>query len=668
MGNLKKIFLVLIFLSVSPTLPADAVMGRQPTFSVADTTSRKQPTPPPANTTSPKQPTTFTDPVPAKQPTSSSSTIPWRQKTSFQFAKEISLSELIRGYFALQGVTVVVDPDIKGSVNGKFEDLSPEEFLNRLSRAYGLISYYNGGNVIYVYPAQKVESRFLQISSQASKKLLETVSSLGIVAPSSTIRLVGSTGIAFVSGPPGYVEMVSDVATQLSSILEENSEALAIKIFPLQHAWAYDTSFTTQDTRVTLPGLANVLRGLMETGNMLSPEMIVSGQITRDRIQVANKITTFNQENGLSTYHKKEILPINDVNPAILPPVEPVISTTPTLIQPDIRLNAIIVRDVEAKMPQYEAIIKALDIPVYLIEISVAIVDINTNCKSAIGNNFFSATNINDPRKNIAFSPISNLSGTPPLPTTSTFNFQLGAVWDGYQILSQIEALATEGYANILARPTVLTLNGLEAQISTTQTFYVPLIGVDASDLASVTVGTTLHVTPRVVEEKDGFKRIKLLIDLNDGNVDTSSTATTTLPRTTDASINTQAVIYEGQSLFIGGYYRTEKGVSETGIPILKDIPFIGYAFKIRTKTTDTKERMYLITPRIVNLDYERSPQITDQICDLAPPPMGIAHEMSKDNFNCEHNGCVPYAADIDCCLHPSKRCHRFKRCTNYFD
>lgn len=598
-------------------------------------------------------------------------TIPWRQKTSFQFTKEISLPDLIRGYFALQGVTVVVDPDIKGSVNGRFEDLSPEEFLNRLSRAYGLISFYNGGNVLYVYPAQKVESKFLQISSAASKRLLETVSSLGIVAPTSTIRLVGNSGIAFVSGPPGYVEMIEDIAKQLSSISETDSEALKIKIFSLNHAWAYDTTYTTQNTRITVPGLANVLRGLMETGNMLSPDMIISGQITRDRIQVANKIDTFNQLNGLSTFHKKEILPINDIDPTIMPPAPPIVSTTPTLIQPDIRLNAVIVRDIEAKMPQYEAIIKALDVPTYLIEIAVAIIDINTNCKSAIGNNYFSAVNTRDPRKNITFSPVGNLTnGTPPtLPTPpSAFNFQLGAIWDGYQIISQIEALATEGLANILARPTVLTLNGLEAQIATTQTFYVPLIGVDASDLASVTVGTTLNVTPRVIEDKNGFRRIKLLIDLNDGNVDTASTATTSLPRTTDASINTQAVIYEGQSLFVGGYYRQEKGVTETGIPILKDIPLLGYAFKVRTKTNDTVERMYLITPRIVNLDYERSPDITDQICDFSPPPYGIAHEMSKANFNCEHNGCVPYADDIDCCSHPSRRYYLRPRCRNYFD
>lgn len=581
--------------------------------------------------------------------------LPWRQKTSFQFAKEISLSELIRGYFALQNVTVVIDPDVQGSVNGKFEDLSPEEFLNRLSRSNGLIWFYDG-NVLYVYPAQKVESRFLQISPHASKKLLETVSGLGMVAPTSSIRLVGNSGIAFVSGPPGYVSMVSDIAKQLSSILEvDYNEALKVRIFPLKHAWAYDTSFTTQETRVTLPGLATVLRGLMETGTMATPQMIISGQINQDRIQVADKIKTFNQENGLLPFHKQEILPYNSPDPSILPPAIPTVSHSATLIQPDIRLNAIIVRDVEARMSQYQDIIDALDVPVYLIEISVAIVDINTNFSTAIGNQFFSA--LNNKGNGIAFNTTGLVGTTPP---ATGFNFKLGAVWDGYQILSQIEALAQEGYANVLARPTVLTLNNLEARIATTSTFYVQLIGTDASDLANVTVGTILKVTPRVIIEKDGYRRIKLLIDLNDGNVDNSATAQVDgLPTTTDASINTQAVIYEGQSLFIGGYYRQEKKMTESGIPVLKDLPLLGYIFKVKTHTNTTLERMYLITPRIVNIDYERAPQITDQICDFSPPPMGIAHEMAKDAFACEHPGCPSYAEDLDCCKHPSHGCYR---------
>jgi len=592
-------------------------------------------------------------------------TIPWRQKSSFQFAKEITLPDLIRGYFALQNINVVIDPDIQGTINGKFEDLSPEEFLNRLSRSNGLIWFYDG-NVVYVYPAQKVESTFLPVNEWASKKLLETVAGLGMVAPSSLIRVVGSNGIAFVSGPPKYVSIVTDLAQRLSdNLLVGYTEIPRIKIFNLSHAWAYDTTFSTQETRITLPGLATTLRGLMQTGLPVTTDMIVTGPVKTERIQVATKIATFNQENGLLREHKKEILPYNDFNPAVLPPTPPIIDSSTTLIQPDVRLNAIIVRDVEAKFPQYEAIIKALDVPVYLIEISVAIVDINTNFTSSIGNALFTATKNGNEFINI--SPSTNLnSGVAP-----PFNIQLGAIWDGYKIISELEALATEGYSNIVAKPTVLTLNNIEAEISTSRTFYVQLIGVDASDLASVTVGTTLRVTPRVLEEPDGCKRIKLLINLEDGSFNTSSPSVSNLPITSDNVIVTQAVINEGQSLFIGGYYRQEKDVEENGIPILKDIPWLGYFFKIRTINNVTLERLYMITPRIVYLDYEKAPNICPVLTDFSPPPLGIAHEQAECNYNLTHPECPPYAQTYDCgdrlCLPPTIKACNYIKALRYF-
>lgn len=595
-------------------------------------------------------------------------TIPWRQKSSFQFAKEISLPELIRGYFALQNINVVIDPDVQGTVNGRFEDLSPEEFLNRLSRSNGLIWFFDG-NVVYVYPSQRVESTFLPINEWASKKLLETVSGLGMVAPSSLIRIVGPNNIAFVSGPPRYVSIVSDMAERLSKNLEtQYTEIPRVRIFPLEHAWAYDTTFTTAETQVTLPGVATLLRGLMQTGMPVTSDMIVSGQIKTERIQVATKIPTFLQENGLIREHSKDILPYNDYNPALLPPPPPFATETATLIQPDIRLNSIIVRDVEAKFPQYEAIIKALDVAVPIIEISVAIVDINTTFSSAIGNGYFKAQNIANPDKFFEISPSTNLNSGIAAP----FNIQAGAVWDGWRILSQIEALATDGYADILARPTVLTLNNIEAEISTSRTFYVRLIGEDASDLAAVTAGTTLKVTPRVIEEPGGCRRIKLMINLQDGTFDTGAPSVSDLPITSDNVINTQAVIIEGQSLFIGGYYRQQKDVIERGIPVLKDIPWLGYLFKVRVKNNNTVERMYLITPRIIYLDYEKAPDIRPQICDFLPPEMGIAHDQAKVNFEVTHPECLPYAGDLDCgerCCLPGtvKACNYFKE-RRYFD
>ena len=69
--------------------------------------------------------------------------------------------------------------------------------------------------------------------------------------------------------------------------------------------------------------------------------------------------------------------------------------------------------------------------------------------------------------------------------------------------------------------------------------------------------------------------------------------------------INTQAIVGEGQSLLIGGYYYEVQSDSESGIPVLKNIPVIGGLFGSTGKTHQRMERLILITPRIVRMDTQ---------------------------------------------------------------
>lgn len=579
----------------------------------------------------------------ASSPLYASTSIPWPEKSTFQFAHDIELQELLRGFASLQKINAVIDPDIKGTVNGTFSDIPPEEMLDRISRAYSLSWFYDG-NILYITPSQKTESKVIEINSLAAVKLLDTISNLGIIAPSSSIRVLGSGGIAFVSGPPKYVEIVEDLAKRMSSNLQVTfTTAPKIKIFELKYAWAYDTSFKTQESSIKIPGVATVLRGLMDPS--LSQDAVISGQTSTSNYPIAPNVTTYIDRIGPERYNndlvtdnkaakdrteedkkdKDKNKPKTDQQPT------KVAGLGATLIQPDIRLNAIIVRDVEEKMHQYEQIIKALDVPVKIIEIAVTIMDVNTNYSSNIGNQFLQGTSIKDSSKN--FSVTSGGDNSSQL--TKGFNFTGNAVVDGYKIVSQIQALASDGHANVVARPSVLTLNNLEAEISKAQTFYAALTGNNNSNLANVTVATKLKVTPCVINSDDSLEanQIKLMVSIDDGSINTGTIVGGTYPTTSNDSIYTQAVINEGQSLLIGGYYKQTESETETGIPLLRHIPILGYLFKSKNKTKSTLERMYLITPRIIDLAYETGPNIASKIAKLEEPTYGIAHEAAAKNF-----------------------------------
>lgn len=552
-------------------------------------------------------------------------TIPWKEHSTFQFAKGISVKELLQAFFALQGINLVIDEKVQGVVNATFDEVAPEAFLEQITKAYGLIWFYDG-NVVYINPVDQVQSQIIEVSPYATDQLLQTIDFLGIVSPMSSIRILDNGSVVFVSGPPRFVALITTIADRLKgkpAILSEEKKAAIkaqlpkIRIFPLKYACSYDVSFTSHGQAITIPGIANVLRGLMLpsatgvpdviNGLSIKPIPVMSISPQSDKMEKMNAMHP-----GLSKAAKlgePDNTSLNDLREQPKPPPE--VQVMQSLIQPDVRLNAVIVRDLEEKMSQYEELINILDVPTEIIEISAAIIDIDSNVNLGLGNAFFGMSQTNNKPSSWAMTPGSATDGVPAAATglASGFNITGTTVINGWKFLSQIQALQTDGNAQILSRPSVLTLNNLEAVITRDSTFYVELLSERTSDLVNVTVSTMLKVTPRIIDEENGVHKINLFVTVEDGSVD-QTLAVGGVPGTIKSSINTQAVVLENQSLLIGGFYLQSKNDSDAGIPILKDIPLIGYAFKNQAKSKKLTERMYLITPRIIDLKTEISPNV----------------------------------------------------------
>ena len=91
--------------------------------------------------------------------------------------------------------------------------------------------------------------------------------------------------------------------------------------------------------------------------------------------------------------------------------------------------------------------------------------------------------------------------------------------------------------------------------------------------------------------------RIKLLVNVEDGNL--TSRQVDQIPVVERSTINTQALIAEGESLLIGGMTRDAVSSSVDKVPGLGDVPVVGNLFKSKTNSSSRIERMFLITPRL---------------------------------------------------------------------
>lgn len=133
-----------------------------------------------------------------------------------------------------------------------------------------------------------------------------------------------------------------------------------------------------------------------------------------------------------------------------------------------------------------------------------------------------------------------------------------------------------------MSSPQVVTLSNVEALFDNSQTFFVRVAGRNEVDLFNVSAGTQLRVTPHVFRDA-AQTRIKLLVNVEDGNI--SNRQVDQIPVVERSTVNTQALIAEGESLLIGGMIREiTNGVDK--VPGLGHVPVLGAAFRNKTSAT----------------------------------------------------------------------------------
>jgi type III secretion protein C len=294
-------------------------------------------------------------------------------------------------------------------------------------------------------------------------------------------------------------------------------------------------------------------------------------------------------------------------------------------IEADQRVNAVIVRDSPDRMAQYEELITSLDLEPQSLEIEATIIDINTEKMRDYGVNW----RWNNARNSILFGrgDSSDLSLRPNVDITPQgrggfLNLVLGSA---SQFVARINALQQQGIARVVSSPQVMTLSNVEAVFDNNKTFYVRVQGRDAVDLFNVSAGTSLRVMPHVFKDKDQI-RIKLLVAIEDGAL--TDAQVDQIPIVERSSINTQALIYEGESLLLGGMVRENKSSKVSKIPLLGDIPFVGNFFKNTIEIADRTERLFLISPRLPPARIAKTGAATPPVSETSPS--AAAEEAAK--------------------------------------
>lgn len=541
-------------------------------------------------------------------------------------ARDQDINAFIREFYGAAGMSVTIASTLKGKINGRFSG-PPAQVWARVSRAFNLVAYHDG-SVVTVYSANEVASRAVGVPAGSADEVIGSVTRAKL--PDAVNRVtVASADSVLATGVPRFLDQVQQLAGAVPMrprpyggggrdiAPSRPPVALAprggggridpyeLRVFYLRYARADDTTLNAGGEQLRVPGVGSILSRIMGDG---SPINGIQVQYGRSKLRPSQSglrgqgLDSIGESNGQGAAQDDEYLGAAAEPAPRLQAAGYTVDRNGPRISTDPSLNAVIVRDRPENMPAYEGLVQALDVAPQIVELEATIIDLNIDRLRELGINWrFSSGDFSA----LFGGDIIRRTGDPAIDVGRTGSINRGlsstAVIGngGTQLIARIQALEEKGAARITSRPQLVTLSNVEAVFDRTRTFYVRVAGDRQVDLFNVTAGTMLRVNPHVLSE-NGQPRIRMSVSVEDGAI--LEGQVDNIPIVERASVNTQALIAEGESLLLGGLTVNSEIDRVSQLPLLADIPVLGNLFKTRTRQRQRTERLFLITPRITRM------------------------------------------------------------------
>ena len=285
----------------------------------------------------------------------------------------------------------------------------------------------------------------------------------------------------------------------------------------------------------------------------------------------------------------------------------------------DSRTNSLIITDTAAKLAEIRDLIELVDIPVRQVMIEARIVIAQTDLTKNLGiewggaylnndgDNIFSVSGDTDNVVNLNQSVIDGTAASVDYPgallvdlgVASNSGFAVGFTSNDLFLTAELSALEAAGDGEVVSQPKVITGDKQAANIKS---------GVEVPYQESSASGETttsfkdavleLDVTPNITPDD----RILLDLQINQDSVGdlVPSGRGGFIPSIDTTELTTQVLVGNGETVVLGGVFKTEKLNSVNKVPFFGDIPYIGAFFRSESTSNTKTETLIFITPRIL--------------------------------------------------------------------
>ena len=282
----------------------------------------------------------------------------------------------------------------------------------------------------------------------------------------------------------------------------------------------------------------------------------------------------------------------------------------------DERTNTLLIRDTAKSIEDIKRMITILDVAVRQVVIEARMVTVKDNMNEELGirwgvtnadgefatsGSIEGASTANGTRSAVpgvgtvpsvgdglnVNLPVSNAAGT--------IAFQVARLANGTILDLELSALEKENKGEVIASPRITTANQKEAYIE--QGVEIPYQEAASSGATSTQFKKavlSLTVTPHITPDD------KIILDLVVTQDTISDITSGFAPAIDTQRIGTQVLVNNGETIVLGGIYQQAIISTVSKIPILGDIPYLGWLFRNSSQLNEKKELLIFVTPRIV--------------------------------------------------------------------
>lgn len=541
--------------------------------------------------------------------------------------KDADIRDILLGLARDGGINLILDDSVHGKLTISLNDVSSTEAIGLILHTNGFIVEKVGDSIVAATPEELRNilppvSEIIALKHAVASELKQALSE--VASDQASIQVDERTNSLIITGTASGIHTLEQAIALLD--MEAPSRlgtATAIRVFPLEHAQASviqalvselcspagkvqvddrTNSLIVTDEVTIIEQLAKTIEQLDipslgdDAGNEKPVELYtrvfrlnyIDGNALKDVLQEIlspdGKIQAFVRQ-------KDSIVPAQPENMGLYSDDRRGKSRDAGITVEQKWSDILIITDTADTIERMDKLISELDAKPLQVMIEARMVEINLTDIANIGINWQAKHSPSGSTLGTDFPADNNRGLTLQTGTLSTQRFE--------DILLKIQALETSGRARLISNPSVITLDNELAQMIVADRIPIPTTYEtqfrSTTSYEFINVGIILTVIPHITENGDIL--MDAMPEVN--SIKGWTSGENPQPIISSRTTHTRVLVRDGETFVISGLIKDEEHETESGVPVLRGIPFLGRLF--RSKSTDSvkTDLVVFITPRI---------------------------------------------------------------------